>query len=71
MRLKKTLSESWRLASVQAERFLTLKDVELSQAHHIDYHTVELYPLPLDTIRAFELWGADLAGEKRVILSLA
>ena len=22
--------------------FLTLKDVELSQAHHIDYHTVEL-----------------------------
>ena len=51
--------------------FLTLKDVELSQAHHIDYHTVELYPLPLDTIRALNYGGADLAGEKRVILSLA
>ena len=33
--------------------FLTLKDVELSQAHHIDYHTVELYPLPLDTFPTF------------------
>lgn len=32
--------------------FLTLRDATLSEAHHIEYHTVELYPLPLDTIHA-------------------
>ena len=70
MRLKKTLSESWRLASVQAERFLTLKDVELSQAHHIDYHTVELYPLPLDTIRALNYGELIWPERKELFLAL-
>ena len=32
--------------------FLTLKDVELSRAHHIDYHTIEKYPLPMETIQS-------------------
>ena len=44
--------------------FLTFKDVELSQAHHIDYHTVELYPLPLDTIRALN-YGELIWPEKK------
>ena len=32
--------------------FLSLKDVELSQSHHIDYHTIEKYPLPMDTTQS-------------------
>ena len=51
--------------------FLTLKDVELSQAHHIDYQTVRVIPASFRYDSCLELWGADLAGEKRVILSLA
>ena len=67
---EKDLSESWKLASVQAERFLTLKDVELSQAHHIDYHTVELYPLPLDTIRALNYGELIWPERKELFLAL-
>ena len=50
--------------------FLTLKDVELSQAHHIDYHTVELYPLPLDTIRALNYGELIWPERKELFLAL-
>lgn len=32
--------------------FLTLKEVEQNQSHHIDYYTIEKYPLPMNTIQA-------------------
>ena len=50
--------------------FLTLKDVELSQAHHIDYHTVELYPLPLDTIRTLNYGELIWPERKELFLAL-
>ena len=42
----------------------------LSQAHHIDYHTVELYPLPLDTIRALNYGELIWPERKELFLAL-
>mgnify|MGYP000629940019 CR=1 FL=1 len=70
MRLKKTYPNRGDWLRYRLNAFLTLKDVELSQAHHIDYHTVELYPLPLDTIRALNYGELIWPERKELFLAL-